>query len=93
MGSGWNLMGRAPGLPPDQYGGWKALSIVGPAGPTGEVTSQAMIDAISAAIPGTPSNVNTIAPLSLTVSNPPTQTEMQAVVDKLNDLIAALKRV
>jgi hypothetical protein len=30
--------------------------------------------------------------LVLTVSNPPTQAELQAVVDKLNALITALKR-
>ena len=38
-------------------------------------------------------NVDTFAAVALTVSDPPTQTEVQAVVTKLNDLIATLKRV
>ena len=62
-------MDTPPGLPPDQYGGWKALSIVGPAGPTGEVTTAQMNAS-------TPNNVETFTALSLTVSDPPTQTEM-----------------
>jgi len=41
---------------------------------------------------GTPSNGNAIEPMNLTVSDPPSQSEVQAVVDKLNELIAALKR-
>jgi hypothetical protein len=41
----------------------------------------------------TANNMDTFTALSLTVSDPPTQTEMQTVVNKLNDLIAALKRV
>lgn len=31
--------------------------------------------------------------LGLTVSNPPTQAEVQSIADKLDELIAALKRV
>ena len=41
----------------------------------------------------TAGNVSTIAELSLTVSNPPTQAQMQQVVDKLNQLIHKLKRL
>ena len=59
---------------------------MGPAGPTGEVTTAQMNAS-------TPNNVETFTALSLTVSDPPTQTEMQAVVDKLNALINALQRV
>jgi len=40
----------------------------------------------------TAGNVSTIAALNLTVSNPPTQAEMQALADKLDELIALLKR-
>ena len=36
-------------------------------------------------------NVDTFTPLTLTVSNPPTQAQVQAVVNKLNDLILALQ--
>ena len=34
--------------------------------------------------------VSLISPLSLTVSDPPTQAEMQAIADKLDEVIAAL---
>jgi hypothetical protein len=37
-------------------------------------------------------NCNTVAALNLTVSNPPTQAQVQAIVTKLNELIAKLKR-
>ena len=36
-------------------------------------------------------NVDTFGPLTLTISNPPTQAQVQAVVAKLNDLILALQ--
>ena len=32
-----------------------------------------------------------VSPLGLTVSNPPTQAEMQAIADKLDELIGALQ--
>jgi hypothetical protein len=32
-----------------------------------------------------------VTPLGLTVSNPPTQTEVQAIADKLDEVIAALQ--
>jgi uncharacterized protein YpuA (DUF1002 family) len=41
----------------------------------------------------TAGGVSAIAELSLTVSNPPTQAQMQQVVDKLNELIHKLKRL
>ena len=36
------------------------------------------------------SNVDALVPLTLTVSNPPTQAQVQAVVNKLNELLNAL---
>ena len=36
-------------------------------------------------------NIDSFTPLSLTVSNPPTQSQVQAIVDKLNALIGALQ--
>ncbi|MSU56756.1 MAG: hypothetical protein EXS35_00990 [Pedosphaera sp.] len=41
----------------------------------------------------TAGNVVGYANLELTVSNPPTQAEVQAVVDKLYELMNALKRI
>ncbi|MBI5822086.1 MAG: hypothetical protein HZA88_24195 [Verrucomicrobia bacterium] len=60
----------------------------GPAGPPGEVTAQQLADAIN----GTSSNSNGIATLSLIVSDPPTQSEVQAVANKIDELIGALRR-
>jgi hypothetical protein len=37
-------------------------------------------------------NTNTIALLGLTVSDPPTQAEVQALANKLDELILALRR-
>ena len=36
-------------------------------------------------------NVDAFTPLTLTISNPPTQAQVQAVVTKLNELITALQ--
>ena len=38
------------------------------------------------------SNVNTVQTLTLTISNPPTQAQVQAILAKLNDLINGLHR-
>ena len=47
---------------------------------------------LNAAITGTSSNSNGVALLNLTVSDPPQQNEVQSIVDKLNELINALRR-
>ena len=60
----------------------------GPEGPPGEVSQQTLDDAIS----GTAGNPQNVADLALIVSDPPTQAEMQAVVDKVNELLGALRR-
>ena len=52
------------------------------------MTSAALVGAIS----GTSSNSNTVATLNLVVSDPPTQAEMQQVVNKLDELVTALRR-
>jgi hypothetical protein len=44
------------------------------------------------AIAGTPTNCNGVQLLNLTVSDPPTQSELQAVANKLDELISALRR-
>lgn len=60
----------------------------GEAGPSGEVTTADL----TAAIAGTSANTNAVNTLNLTVSDPPTQAEVQAVADKVDELIAALRR-
>ncbi|MCB1277903.1 hypothetical protein [Prosthecobacter sp.] len=60
----------------------------GPQGPMGEISNMDLSNAIS----GTSSNSNGVATLGLVASSPPTQNEMQAVADKLDELINALRR-
>jgi hypothetical protein len=60
----------------------------GPQGPTGEVSSMDL----NSAIGGTSANSNGVSQLGLTVSDPPTQSEMQTIANKLDELIAALRR-
>ncbi len=57
-------------------------------GVNGEVTQSALDDAIA----GTSANSNAVDFLSLTVSDPPTESEVQSLVDKVNELIGALRR-
>ncbi|MFN0078698.1 MAG: hypothetical protein ACKVY0_19735 [Prosthecobacter sp.] len=47
---------------------------------------------LSNAIGGTRSNTNAVNTLGMTVSDPPTQGEMQAIANKLDELISALRR-
>ena len=58
----------------------------------GGVSSTDVSNAIAAEITGTARNPNTVSMLGITVSNPPTQAELQAVVDKVNELIGSLTR-
>ena len=70
------------GLPRGADGG------TGPSGPPGEVTQAALDSAIA----GTARNPSTIAPLIFAISDPPTQAEVQALLDAHNALLAALLR-
>ncbi len=56
-------------------------------GPPGEVTNATLANAIS----GTSRNTNGVATLGLVVSDPPTQGEMQTLVNKVDELILALR--
>ena len=57
-------------------------------GAPGEVSFQQLADAIAT----TSSNSNGVDTLGLAVSDPPTQSEMQQIADKLDELINALRR-
>jgi hypothetical protein len=61
----------------------------GPQGPQGEVSA----GDLSFAIGGTSANSNGVALLDISYSDPPTQGEMNATRDKINELIQALRRV
>ena len=60
----------------------------GPQGPMGEISNMDLQNAIA----GTSNNSNAVGTLGLVASSPPTQYEMQAVADKLDELINALRR-
>ncbi len=60
----------------------------GPQGQPGEVTNAQLNSAIN----GTSNNSNAVNTLGMTVSDPPTQGEMQAIASKLDELILALMR-
>lgn len=60
----------------------------GQQGSPGEVSSAMLTSAIG----GTSSNSNGVALLSLIASDPPTQAEMQALANKMDELINALRR-
>ena len=60
----------------------------GPEGDPGEVTLQQLNDAIAT----TSANSDGVSTLDLFPSDPPTQAEVQDIVNKLNELIEALRR-
>jgi hypothetical protein len=60
----------------------------GPQGSPGEVSAQQLAEAIG----GTANDCNSVQPLNLSVSDPPTQSDLQAVANKLDELIQALRR-
>ena len=83
--------GSPAGAQVNVFGSNVELSFTIPAGDTGapgEVSNSTLAGEIS----GTARNPNSVAPIPFTVSNPPTQAELQAVVDKLNELIGSLQR-
>ena len=59
---------------------------------TAQQLSYSMEQTLAAAMAGSAANMNQIQPLQITISDPPTQSDVQAVLDKLNELIAALRR-
>ncbi len=84
--------------PPGDPGGPQGPE--GPQGPPGEVSQAALDDAvawlsggIADAVSGSSANSDGVGLLGMAVSDPPTQGEVQAVVDKLDELISALRRV
>ena len=52
----------------------------------------AVANNLTAQIEGTALNPSDVANLGITVSDPPTQSEVQAIADTLDQLITALKR-
>ena len=81
-----------PGDPGGPQGEKGDTGETGPPGQDGEVTTAQMDQAIGDAIGGTANNPSAIEPLEMTISDPPTQSEVQTLLDAYNALVAALKR-
>ncbi len=64
----------------------------GTQGQPGEVTNSDLASAINGVLAQTSNTSNGVALLGMTVSDPPTQAEVQAVATKLDELITALRR-
>jgi len=47
---------------------------------------------LSEALAGSSANTNGVPTLEIAISEPPTQAELQAVLDRLNEVILALRR-
>ena len=76
------------GIPEGYPGAQGQQGEPGPQGPAGEVTNAQL----SAAISGTAVNPMNISPLYISISDPPTQSEVQQILSRMNDLISALYR-
>ena len=69
------------------------LSFTIPAGDQGPgVTSTDVDNAIANGISSTARNPSSVSLLGMSVSNPPTQSELESVIAKLNELIGSLQR-
>lgn len=79
--------GGPPG-PPGPDGPQGPEGPQGPQGPPGDVTPQQLASAIAT----TAQNPTSLSPLSIAISDPPTQAEVEAVVNQLNGLLGALQR-
>ena len=55
-------------------------------------TDKASTADVAGAIAGTANNMNAVGDLTVTISDPTQQGEVQAAVDKMNELLAALRR-
>ena len=58
----------------------------------GNVAVTTQTQELDAAIAGTSNNTNGVALLGITISDPPTQGELQAVANKLDEMISAARR-
>lgn len=84
--------GVGPAGPIGETGPEGPAGPIGPQGPPGDV-SQAMLDAaLATALSATSANSNSVPTLNLSVSDPPSSLDVQMVVNKLDELIQALRR-
>ncbi|MEK0451819.1 MAG: hypothetical protein RL088_4087 [Verrucomicrobiota bacterium] len=85
--------GSAASASVNTFGNNVEISFTIPEGQPGSGVTMTDVDnAIAAEITGTARNPNTVSPLNMTVSDPPTQSEIQQLAAKIDELIAALLR-
>ena len=85
--------GSAASASVNTFGNNVEISFTIPEGQPGSGVTMTDVDnAIANEIAGTARNPNTVSPLNMTVSDPPTQSEMQQLAAKIDELIAALLR-
>jgi hypothetical protein len=77
------------GIPQGETG---SVGPQGNQGPPGEVTLSQMDSAIGNAIAGTSANSNAVQPLPFAAAETYDPTQAQAMIDKMNELIASLRR-
>ena len=64
----------------------------GPQGPPGEVSQTDLNNAVLNALSASSNNSNSVSTLAMGISDPPSQGEVQAIANKLDELINALRR-
>ena len=64
----------------------------GPQGVPGEVTLADLNNAVLNVLNQSSANINGVGTLAIGISNPPTQSEVQQIANKLDELIQALRR-
>ena len=80
------------GGPPGPEGPMGPTGPQGPQGPPGEVTQTDLNNAELNMLSQSSANSNGVSTLGLVVSDPPTQSEVQDLANKLDELINALRR-
>ncbi len=85
--------GSAASASVNTFGNNVEISVTIPEGQPGSgVTMTDVNNAIASEIAGTARNPNTVSDLVLSPSDPPTQADLLAVIAKINELLAALRR-
>jgi hypothetical protein len=80
------------GGPPGPEGPIGPSGPTGPQGPPGEVTQTDLNNAVQDMLGQSSANSNGVSTLAIAISDPPTQSEVQQIVSKIDELINALRR-
>ena len=80
------------GGPPGPEGPIGPSGPTGPQGPPGEVTQTDLNNAVQDMLSQSSANSNGVGTLAIAISDPPTQSEVQQIVSKIDELINALRR-